>query len=236
MFVGLNETGVAAAAILKDRHIGVEVLAATSLVCMHQVHGNDVVLVKETECGVQGNLLRFREEGIEIDQDSLISNLDVSHPAYKGYKDQDIETVCFRSDALISNAKDIALAVKTADCLPIFLYGSGYMAVVHAGRQGTLLGITERVCRALQFLGVDHVDVWFGPASCVMCYEIDQDTHTHFNLLAENKAQIEAVFNKRCIRYVQGDTEYLCTQCASDRFFSYRSGDTNQRNVFYFSK
>jgi copper oxidase (laccase) domain-containing protein len=236
MFVGLNGSGISAEAILKDGHVGTSGLNHKALVCMDQVHGNDVVWVKETENGVRGSLLQFPATGIEIRQDSLVSNLDLDHPAYRGYKDKVTDTFCFRSDALISNAKDIVLAVKTADCLPVFMYGAGYMAVVHAGRQGTLLGITDRVCRALQCLGADHVDVWFGPASCVMCYEIHKDTHTHFNLLAENKAQIEAVFNKHCIRYVQGDTEYLCTQCQPDRFFSYRLGDTHKRNVFYFSK
>jgi copper oxidase (laccase) domain-containing protein len=235
MFVGLKGTGISGAAILKEDYVGTFNFDSQALICMNQVHGNQVVLI-ERDIGVYGQVVQVEGEQVQLVNHNVSSPMDIDHAALAGVQDC-VESVYFlTADAVISNSNRLVLSVKTADCLPVFMYAAGYMAVVHAGRQGTLLGITERVCRALQFLSADHVDVWFGPASCVMCYEIHKDTHTHFNMVAENKAQIEAVFNKHCIRYVQGDADVLCTQCQSDQFFSYRSGDTNQRNVFYFSK
>jgi YfiH family protein len=54
-------------------------------------------------------------------------------------------------DALITAERDVALLVRTADCLPVALAGDGVVAVVHAGWRGLaadILGATARRLRA----------------------------------------------------------------------------------------
>lgn len=50
-------------------------------------------------------------------------------------------------DALITDARDVALLVRTADCLPVALAGGGVVAMVHAGWRGLaadILGATVK--------------------------------------------------------------------------------------------
>ena len=123
-------------------------------------------------------------------------------------------------DALICNDSRVLLGVKTADCLPIFIVGDGYFSVVHAGRVGTLDLISFNVAVAMRAYGVSNVSVWFGPASCVCCYEIDANTRTHFDLILSNRSQIQRVYPNASV-YFSGD-QYQCTQCAPDAFYSFR--------------
>lgn len=48
-------------------------------------------------------------------------------------------------DAVITNRRDVTLAISTADCVPILLYckSPGAVGAVHAGWRGTIAGIVE---------------------------------------------------------------------------------------------
>jgi len=50
-------------------------------------------------------------------------------------------------DALITAEPGVALAVRTADCLPIVLAGPGVVAVIHAGWRGLAQGILGKTVR-----------------------------------------------------------------------------------------
>ena len=133
-------------------------------------------------------------------------------------------------DAMISDDLSVILSVRTADCLPLFIVGDGYFSVIHAGRVGTLNFIVKRVCLTLKHLGVTNISAWFGPASCVCCYEVDRDTKTHFDLYELNRDQILSVYPD----YDHYEpSKYNCTQCYSDDFYSYRMGAQKNRNIFY---
>ncbi|MGE5235687.1 MAG: polyphenol oxidase family protein [Acidobacteriota bacterium] len=54
-----------------------------------------------------------------------------------------------RCDALITAEADIALTVRTADCLPIVLAGGGVVAMIHAGWRGLAGGILDAVTRRI---------------------------------------------------------------------------------------
>ena len=139
------------------------------------------------------------------------------------------------ADALITDDVGLVLSVKTADCLPIFVMGGGYISVIHAGREGTLNYISRYVCELFQALGVEKIDVWFGPCSCVCCYEIDSETATHFDLVLENVVQIVSVYHDD-VHFVNREGHDYCTQCRHDILYSYRMGDMVDRNVFYLKK
>lgn len=59
-------------------------------------------------------------------------------------------------DAILTAEKGVALAVQTADCLPVVLAGGGVVGIVHAGWRGLSAGILGKAVRLLQAqFGVD---------------------------------------------------------------------------------
>jgi len=182
---------------------------------MKQTHSNKIVLIESIG---SESLVTFDSQTLRLEK------VDVNY--------QDSNYVV-ESDALITDQRELGLAVKTADCLPIYIAGGKYISVIHAGRVGTLASITKKVCLSFKYLGVEEVKVWFGPSSCVFCYEIDEDTNTHFDMLYSNKFQIESVFPIKNVQYHMPKKEYVCTQCNTDTFYSYRFGDDSLRNYFY---
>ena len=136
-------------------------------------------------------------------------------------------------DGVLTSNSRLLLTVKTADCLPILLYHpSGIVGAIHAGRKSTQQEILKKV---LTFLKngkhiTEGISLWFGPAICEECYQIDRQTDTHYSLIAENMAQAYQVFDPEKISLtVEGD----CTECFSDEYHSYRvEGEGVQMNYF----
>ncbi len=87
------------------------------------------------------------------------------------------------TDALVTTAPDLVLAVMVADCVPVMLHGpvtegpgagSQAVAAAHAGRRGLQLGVVEAVMSRMSSLGVQPkaVVAELGPAVCGGCYEV----------------------------------------------------------------
>ncbi|MBT5855542.1 polyphenol oxidase family protein [bacterium] len=143
----------------------------------------------------------------------------VDHPAM---------TYIPHADALITTLPNVYLAVRTADCLPILISHpeKNVIAAIHAGRRSTKGQITQSLFQQLQSqfaLSNDFV-VWFGPAVCESCYQIDIEKNIHFDLVAENTTQIRRNTSNTTI--IESD---ICTACQHDEFYSYRKGDREKR-------
>ena len=204
-------------------------MATGVLVSMNQTHSDRVVFVDYLDNN-------FRSRKVNVHQDQLLmTSVEYSH--FDGGPKQVSNGLSFLvdADALITNQVDVLLSVKTADCLPIFVMGGDYIAVIHAGRVGTLLMITQQVCSVFKQLNVQCIDVWLGPCSCLFCYEVDHDTHTHFDLVQDNIDQMRNVFPDQHIRMLNVGHQ-VCTQCYHDLFYSYRMGDSKNRNILYLKK
>lgn len=80
------------------------------------------------------------------------------------------------TDAAVTALPGIALAVLTADCVPVLLADprAGVVGVAHAGRVGAAAGVLDATLRAMVGLGgtVDAAEVLLGPAVCGACYEV----------------------------------------------------------------
>jgi YfiH family protein len=74
------------------------------------------------------------------------------------------------ADALTTLRRDLALAISTADCVPVALVSSSRVAVVHAGWRGIVAGIVPRA--ADSFAGGEPPRAWIGPAIGGCCYEV----------------------------------------------------------------
>ena len=86
-------------------------------------------------------------------------------------------------DALITREPNLALAVSTADCVPVLLTApDGTLAAVHAGWRGILANVVGATLD--RFSGpLEEVTAWIGPAIAGCCYQVE-------NELAERMAEV----------------------------------------------
>ncbi len=149
------------------------------------------------------------------------------------------------ADALVTSRKNQPLAIRTADCLPVFLVDpkTGALGLAHAGWRSTRAGIVGRTVRLLETrFGVRPPDllVGFGPCIRSCCYEVGEEVRAAFaqtvtgrggkfyaDLSGENLRQLkEAGVREEAVRDAG-----LCT-CCDKRFFSFRrEGDQAGRHL-----
>lgn len=80
------------------------------------------------------------------------------------------------TDALVTTIPGLALAVLTADCVPMLLsdHQAGVVAAAHAGRLGARNGIVARTVEHMVRLGAvpGNIQVLMGPAAAGESYEV----------------------------------------------------------------
>ena len=80
------------------------------------------------------------------------------------------------TDAAVTALPGVALAVLTADCVPVLLADpqAGVVGVAHAGRVGAAAGVLAATLAAMEGLGARAGDceALLGPAVCGACYEV----------------------------------------------------------------
>ncbi len=139
-------------------------------------------------------------------------------------------------DGAITDSKNIALTVLTADCLPIFLYDPEKKAIgiAHAGWRGMLEGIAKNTVAAMKSefkSDPSRILVGFGPAIRQCCYEVKGEFLVHFpasvvkmahkyyfDLAGENAEQLLSTGIVSKNMFDCG----ICTSCKRDEFFCYR--------------
>jgi polyphenol oxidase len=89
-------------------------------------------------------------------------------------------------DALITNKKNTAIGVFTADCVPVLILDrvNQVIAAVHSGWKGTLNGITLNVVARLikeYNSKPEELVAYIGPHNQSCCYEIGKDVKELFN-------------------------------------------------------
>ncbi|MEU0166513.1 peptidoglycan editing factor PgeF [Streptomyces iakyrus] len=81
-------------------------------------------------------------------------------------------------DAIVTTRRGLALAVLTADCVPVLLADpvAGVAAAAHAGRPGMIAGVVPAALRAMTDLGAEpsRIVVRTGPTVCGRCYEVPE--------------------------------------------------------------
>ena len=83
------------------------------------------------------------------------------------------------TDALVTTTPGLALAVVTADCVPVLMSDSraGVLGAAHAGRVGAAKGVVLRTLEAMLAAGAHAADVsvLLGPAVSGDNYEVPED-------------------------------------------------------------
>ena len=139
-------------------------------------------------------------------------------------------------DVLVTARAGVALAVQTADCVPILLFSEDGVAAVHAGWRGTAAGAAREGVSALTAeCGTPPVGIRaiLGPAIGPCCYEVGGEVAAAFagdfvrrgcggkfrlDLKSANRAQLVGA------GVPPGSVEVLpyCTRCGGPALASYR--------------
>ena len=151
------------------------------------------------------------------------------------------------ADGLMTDVPGLALAVLTADCIPILFYDPArrVVAAVHAGWRGTVQGIAphavEQMC-AVYGCDLSHIRAAIGPgigACCFLCHSDvtdalrarwgslaepylspAEDGRTHVDLKGLNAAQL----SRKGVELIEVSS--ACTGCAPEKYFHHRqTGD-----------
>ena len=87
-------------------------------------------------------------------------------------------------DAVITNQKNLPIAILTADCVPILIYDSQkkIIAAIHAGWKGAYRGIVGRVIKFMLKKGSkpQNITAVIGPSISIDNYEVQNDFKNKF--------------------------------------------------------
>lgn len=149
------------------------------------------------------------------------------------------------ADALVSRQPDLALAISTADCVPVVLASDDTLAVVHAGWRGIEKSIVERTLSRLE-ADPPTIHAWIGPAIGRCCYEVGDevarrlaeacgttriveprgDSNPHVDLVGAVMEQLATA------GVAEVETVDVCTRCDA-RLHSYRRDKDAGRNLTF---
>lgn len=151
------------------------------------------------------------------------------------------------ADAVVTNVKGIAIAVRTADCVPVLLYdkSSGIIGVIHAGWRGAMLGVVRNTCAAMAKLGADlkSTVAAIGPCVSAESYKLEDG----FKKLFDDKFYINkdgswfldlraAVVDQLKQNSISNVDESAAIDTVQNKdYYSYRRSESNlvNRNISY---
>ena len=159
------------------------------------------------------------------------------------------------TDGIVTNLKNVALGIRTADCQSILLYDPERKVIgnIHSGWKGTLNKI---VVNAIKLMIREYeseakdILAFICPSIMKCCFEVDKDVKDMFeekfsflqnikefivNGYNENKFYIDTVGINNCLLQAKGikkeniyDSK-VCSVCNSDLVHSYRAEKENFR-------
>ncbi|AGB24121.1 uncharacterized protein, YfiH family [Mycobacterium sp. JS623] len=115
---------------------------------------------------------------LKLDDDRVVWMNQV-HGDHVVVVDGPVEAAVDNTDALVTTTPRLALAVVTADCVPVLMGDAraGVVAAVHAGRVGAQNGVVARTVEAMLEAGARAGDIsaLLGPAVSGANYEVPEE-------------------------------------------------------------
>jgi len=149
------------------------------------------------------------------------------------------------ADAIVTDEVDVPIAIRTADCVPVFLYDPAHQAIgiVHAGWQSTQKKIVQETLKTMrQEYGTnpEDVQVILGPAIQEKSFEVTEEFKEYFpdeikkeggklyvDVPQANKNQLKALGVKEENIHDKGEDTY-----SQNKYFSFRrDGDAAGRMI-----
>jgi YfiH family protein len=150
-------------------------------------------------------------------------------------------------DGVISRAKNTALTILTADCVPVVFADEqkGLIGASHQGWRGVLARLPQKMVRRMTEMGgrMEHITAAIGPSINACCYEVHQDRAILFrNEFPDSNAIINHgnhfFLNLTLLTYEQlteagitGDRikHFInCTSCQTEKYFSFRKSEKKE--------
>jgi YfiH family protein len=142
---------------------------------------------------------------------------------------------CPDADAVITNQKNLPIAIRTADCVPIFIYDPIHQVIglAHAGWKGTHLQIAVKALQQMEDKYSSKcydLKVVLGPSIRSCCYQVGEEfkeyfpkdiVHRNEKLYADVVGNNKKQFLKAGVREENITDSGLCTHCSPD-YFSFR--------------
>ena len=134
------------------------------------------------------------------------------------------------ADALFTRRSGTALAVLTADCIPLLLSSPSAIAAVHIGRKGLIAGVLEATLDKFKSYGItsSQISALLGASICGTCYQVSLEIYRQVVDQIEQCATDE---NKRCL-----DLEAGVISILKSRGITWSSrGECSKHSPGYFS-
>lgn len=138
------------------------------------------------------------------------------------------------TDGLVTTDPELWLSITVADCLPIVIYGSGFVALLHGGWRGLAGGIIEKTVNMIRNrIGEDaQLMAWIGPGIEGHHYPVGEEVAQKFEKVGgavESDKDVWKLDLKTVARasvlecgITQVEVSPICTYCQSGRYFSAR--------------
>ena len=150
-------------------------------------------------------------------------------------------------DGLYTEKENIALAIKTADCLPLILCSNEgkELTALHVGWRGLHGGIVENAILNFK-CATQNLVAWLAPCISSSNYEVGRDVYSLFKdsdsesissfKISNNKDKWNFSLKQECTRRlqkfdVQVITNTFCTFEDEQLFYSYRKNSSSKRMV-----
>lgn len=218
---------------------------------------------------VKGNITAVfstGEGGLDFNKntDDGISNINLLKEWFNvkniGYLNQihsslifDYDGSIYSGDGLMTNKKNTAIGIFTADCVPVLMCDTvkGVIAAVHSGWRGTLNCIAgAAVNKMIEDYGskASDISVFIGPHIGGCCYEVGADLmktfQNEFSLKDDNETRNSKLDLEKCILYelkrnkIADSNIYttdICTYCSKRyHLHSYRRDNQKTGRMFSF--
>lgn len=167
--------------------------------------------------------------------------------------DNEVDFIENEGDGIITNKKNVAIGVFTADCVPVIIVNEvdGVIGAVHSGWKGTFNSITKKALQKMVDLySVNHKNtkIYIGAHIRKCCYEVSEDLKEKF--IKEKNINEDILFDgrnlnlKECVRKDAIDSGIsegniydfdACTYCEEKiKLHSYRKSDGSYGRLFSF--
>lgn len=150
----------------------------------------------------------------------------------------------YEGDGLFTMKENLALVVRTADCLPVFFYSEklGAIGVVHMGWQGALGGILNNM-----ELDLSSFKAAAGVGLRKCCYALGEEflKYQQVSPFLEKRQKglyfdavsfAKTALIKKGLKKENFFDVNICSFCPGDNFFSYRRDKTSSRTLSFMLK
>ena len=156
--------------------------------------------------------------------------------------EQHIDFIDSENDGIISNLLNIKIGVLLADCNGIIIMWENRYGVIHVWRKWLQNSIIKKALDTIQSKGekISWLQIYIWPSIRQCCYEVGEEFLWYFDkkylskhgwkLYFDMISNIHDILIKAWIQKQNIEIHPDCTAC-SDKFFSYRKQNNNQRIV-----